>query len=28
MLDGTGLESRTLTLRGKDEMIDALVLAA
>jgi adenylate cyclase len=28
MLDRTGLESRTLTLRGKDEMIDALVLAA
>ena len=28
MLDDTGLESRTLTLRGKDEMIDALVLAA
>jgi len=28
MLDASGLESRTLTLRGKDEMIDALVLAA
>jgi adenylate cyclase len=28
MLDATGLEERTLTLRGKDEMIDALVLAA
>jgi adenylate cyclase len=28
MLDDTGLEARTLTLRGKDEMIDALVLAA
>jgi adenylate cyclase len=28
MLDETGLESRTLALRGKDEMIDALVLAA
>ncbi len=27
MLDASGLESRTLTLRGKDEMIDALVLA-
>ena len=27
-LDATGLEERTLTLRGKDEMIDALVLAA
>jgi adenylate cyclase len=28
MLDDVGLESRTLTLRGKDEMIDALVVAA
>ncbi len=28
MLDDAGLEARTLTLRGKDEMIDALVLAA
>ena len=28
MLDASGLESRTLTLRGKDEMIDALVVAA
>ena len=28
MLDAVGLESRTLTLRGRDEMIDALVLAA
>jgi adenylate cyclase len=28
MLEAAGLESRTLTLRGKDEMIDALVLAA
>jgi adenylate cyclase len=28
MLDNTGLEARALTLRGKDEMIDALVLAA
>jgi adenylate cyclase len=28
MLDASGLESRTLTLRGRDEMIDALVLAA
>lgn len=28
MLDGSALESRTLTLRGKDEMIEALVLAA
>ena len=28
MLDDTGIESRTLTLRGKDELIDALVLAA
>jgi adenylate cyclase len=27
-LDGSGLEARTLTLKGKDEMIDALVLAA
>ncbi len=27
MLDASGLESRTLTLRGKAEMIDALVLA-
>ena len=27
-LDGSGLESRTLTLRGKDEMIETLVLAA
>ena len=28
MLDDTGIESRMLTLRGKDELIDALVLAA
>ena len=28
MLDAAGLESRTLTLRGKDEMIETLVLAA
>ena len=28
MLDGSGLESRTLTLRGRDEMIETLVLAA
>jgi adenylate cyclase len=28
MLDAEGLESRTLTLRGKDEMIETLVLAA
>jgi adenylate cyclase len=28
MLDASGLESRTLTLRGKDEMIETLVLAA
>jgi adenylate cyclase len=28
MLDAAGLESRTLTLRGKDELIDAVVLAA
>jgi adenylate cyclase len=28
MLEAGGLESRTLTLRGKDEMIDAFVLAA
>lgn len=28
MLDASSLESRTLTLRGKDELIDALVLAA
>ena len=28
MLDASGLESRTLTLRGRDETIDALVLAA
>jgi adenylate cyclase len=28
LLDAAGFESRTLTLRGKDEMIDALVLAA
>jgi adenylate cyclase len=28
MLDAEGLESRTLTLRGKEEMIDALVVAA
>jgi len=28
LLDASGLEERTLTLRGKDEMIDALVLAA
>ena len=27
-LDGAGLEARTLTLRGKDEMIDALVARA
>jgi adenylate cyclase len=28
MLDASGLESRTLTLRGRDEMIETLVLAA
>jgi adenylate cyclase len=28
LLDDSGLESRRLTLRGKDEMIDAVVLAA
>ena len=28
MLDAAGLESRTLTLRGKDEMIETFVLAA
>lgn len=28
LLEDTGLESRTLTLRGKDETVDAIVLAA